>query len=588
MTPRLSDSRLANVGAKTIRTAYVTFHEQFRAITGRAGIRFDTQDWPGLQADTAERLGLYRRIVDLVEAAIRDLLGDRVENKVIWASMKAVYSGLITDRDDWELAETFFNSATRRIFTTVGVDPQIEFVATDFETPPTRPRSPVYRSYNRITSTAVLVAAVLQDFAFDTPYEDAPRDVALVAARIEAQLEQLGALQSVDRLELIRSPFYRGMGVYLVGRLFSGSHRIPFALALIHGPQGIAVDTILLDENSVSILFSFAHSYFHVDVDRPYDLVHFLTTLMPRKRLGELYISIGYHKHGKTELYRNLLDHLAYTTEKFEIARGQRGMVMLVFTMPGYDMVFKLIKDFFNYPKGSTRKEVRAKYDLVYRHDRAGRLVDAQSFEFLAFSRALFSDELLDVLAADCVQSVTITDDTVIIAHAYVQRRVIPLDIYIRNAHETAARAAVCDYGRAIKDMASCNIFPGDMLLKNFGVTRHGRVVFYDYDELCLLEECNFRRLPPSERYEDSMAAEPWFHVNPNDIFPEEFAHFLGLSGALREEFEQHHADLYTTDYWRGVQEAIRSGVRLHIYPYQPEQRLQWTKDYDYELSSPG
>ena len=588
MTTRLTDSRLANVGAKTIQTAYATFQRQFRTITARAVIRFETQDWAGMQADSAERLGLYRRIIDLVEAAIRDLLGDRVENKMIWASMKAVYSGLITDHDDWELAETFFNSVTRHVFTTVGVDPQIEFVATDFETPPTRPRSPVYRSYNRIASTESLVATVLQDFAFTTPYEDAPRDAVLVAARIEAQLEHLGALQSVDRLELIRSPFFRGMGVYLVGRLFSGSHRIPFALALIHGPQGITVDSILLDENSVSILFSFAHSYFHVDVERPYDLIHFLKNIMPRKRLGELYISIGHHKHGKTEFYRNLLDHLAYTTEKFEIARGQRGMVMLVFTMPGYDMVFKLIKDFFNYPKGSTRKEVMGKYDLVYRHDRAGRLVDAQAFEFLAFSRNLFSDELLAALAADCTQSATITDDTVVISHAYFQRRVIPLDIYIRNTHETAARAAVGDYGQAIKDMASSNIFPGDMLLKNFGVTRHGRVVFYDYDELCLLEECNFRRLPPSERYEDSMAAEPWFHVNPNDIFPEEFAHFLGLSGNLREEFEQHHADLYTTDYWRSVQAAIGSGVRLHIYPYQPEQRLQRTTNHDHELSTPG
>ncbi|HRO91824.1 MAG TPA: bifunctional isocitrate dehydrogenase kinase/phosphatase, partial [Promineifilum sp.] len=365
MTSRLTDSRLANIGARTIQTAYVTLHDQFQAITERASVRFDAQDWAGMQADAAERLYLYRRIVDLVEAAIRDLLGDRAENKLIWASMKAVYSGLIADRDDWELAETFFNSATRRIFTTVGVDHQIEFVATDFETPPTRPRSPVYRSYGHSSSTAGLVAIVLRDNSFTTPYANLQRDAELVAQRIDAQLEKLGALQSVDRLELIRSPFFRGMGAYLVGRLFSGSHRIPLALALIHTPNGLIVDSVLLDENSVSILFSFAHSYFHIAVDRPYDLVYFLKSIMPRKRTGELYISLGYNKHGKTELYRDLLDHLAYTTEKFEVARGQRGMVMMVFTMPGYDMVFKLIKDFFNYPKDSTRKQVKGKYDLV-------------------------------------------------------------------------------------------------------------------------------------------------------------------------------------------------------------------------------
>ncbi|RIK19226.1 MAG: bifunctional isocitrate dehydrogenase kinase/phosphatase [Anaerolineae bacterium] len=588
MSQRLTDSRLANIGAKTIQTAYVALHDQFQAITERAKYRFDAQDWAGLQADAAERLGLYRRIVDLVEGAIRDLLQERVENKLIWASMKAVYSGLIADRDDWELAETFFNSATRRIFTTVGVDHQIEFVATDFETPPTRPRLPVYRVYNRAASTVDLVANVLHDFGFATPYSHASRDAELVAARIEAQLEKLGALQTVDRLEIIRAPFFRGMGAYLVGRLFSGSHRIPMALALIHTESGIVVDSVLLDENSVSILFSFAHSYFHVEVDRPYDLVHFLKSIMPRKRTGELYISIGYHKHGKTELYRDLLDHLAYSTEKFEIARGQRGMVMLVFTMPSYDMVFKLIKDFFNYPKDSTRKEVMGKYDLVYRRDRAGRLVDAQSFEYLEFSRDLFSRELLEALAADCTQSVFIGEESVVISHAYVQRRVIPLDIFVREAHEAAAHAAVGDYGQAIKDMASSNIFPGDMLLKNFGVTRHGRVVFYDYDELCLLEECTFRRLPPSDRYDDALASEPWFHVNPNDIFPEEFPNFLGLSGELREEFESLHADLYSPQFWRDRQEAIRSGIRSHIFPYQPEQRLQKVESYEYGISTSG
>lgn len=574
MNQRLTGSRLANVGAKTISEAYDTLHQQYQAITERARYRFDEQDWAGLQGDTAERLGLYRRIVDLVEAAIRHLLGDRIEDKIVWASMKAVYSGLIAERDDWELAETFFNSATRRIFDTVGVDPHIEFVATDFETPPTRPRSPVYRSYGRAASTTQLVAGILEDFRFATPYRDAGQDAELIARRIEAQLEQLGALRTVERVEMIRAPFFRGMGAYLVGRLFSGSHRIPLALALIHSPRGIVVDSVLLDENSVSILFSFAHSYFHVEAERVYDLVHFLKSMMPRKRTGELYISLGYHKHGKTELYRDLLDHLASTTERFEIARGQRGMVMTVFTMPSYDLVFKVIKDHFNYPKDSTRKEVMAKYDLVYRHDRAGRLVDAQAFELLEFGRDLFDEALLDVLAADCSQSVCIGEQSVVITHAYVQRRVIPLDIYVREARDHAAHLAVCDYGQAIKDMASCNIFPGDMLLKNFGVTRHGRVVFYDYDELCLLEECNFRRLPPRDRYEEELAPEPWFHVNPNDIFPEEFPNFLGLAGALRAEFERCHADLYTANYWRGQQAALRAGRHAHIFPYQSYQRL--------------
>ncbi|MBP8950277.1 MAG: bifunctional isocitrate dehydrogenase kinase/phosphatase, partial [Candidatus Promineofilum sp.] len=195
---RLTDSRLAVVGAGTLQTAYVTLHDQFQATTAQAKQRFETQDWRGMQDDAAARLGLYRRIVDLVEAAIRDLLGDRIDNKLIWASMKAVYSGLIARRDDWEVAETFFNSVTRRIFTTVGVDHQIEFVASDFETPPTRPQAPVYRVYARHTSTVELVTAILNDYKLAVPFRDLAGDARLVAARIEAQLAALNTLRTVE------------------------------------------------------------------------------------------------------------------------------------------------------------------------------------------------------------------------------------------------------------------------------------------------------------------------------------------------------------------------------------------------------
>ncbi len=575
MTRRMTDSRLANVGANTIQTAYTTYYNHFAAITARAKDRFDNQDWGGMQADSAERLGLYRRMVDLVESAIRDLLEDRVYDKLIWASMKAVYSGLIASRDDWELAETFFNSTTRRIFTTVGVDEQIEFVATDFETPPTRTRAPVYRVYPHAASLTGSIREILKDFRLTTPYREFDQDAELVAERITAHLLAQGHEQpTVERIEMIRSPFFRGMGAYLIGRLFCNSQRFPLALALIHSPEGIMVDAVVLDENSLSILFSFAHSYFHVEAERAYDLVQFLRTVMSRKRTGEIYISLGHNKHGKTELYRDLLDHLAHSNEQFEIAQGQRGMVMLVFTMPSYDMVFKVIKDHFNYPKDSTRKEVMAKYDLVYRRDRAGRLVDAQAFEWMEFDRALFSEELLAALRCDCTQAAYVNEQSVVISHCYVQRRVTPLDVYLQQATEAAACEAVIDYGQAIKDMASSNIFPGDMLLKNFGVTRHGRVVFYDYDEICLLEECNFRRLPPTDHYDDILSQEPWFHVNANDIFPEEFPNFLGLASKLREVFEHHHANLYAPGYWRGRQEAVRVGERAHIFPYRFEQRL--------------
>jgi isocitrate dehydrogenase kinase/phosphatase len=295
---------------------------------------------------------------------------------------------------------------------------------------------------------------------------------------------------------------------------------------------------------------------------------------MPRKRLAELYSSIGHNRHGKTALYRELLEHLAATGERFEIARGAAGLVMVVFTLPGFDIVFKVIKDRFPAPKRTSRADVRERYRLVFRHDRAGRLIDAQEFEHLRFGRERFRDDLLGVLLSECGRTVTAEDGGVIIGHAYVERRVIPLDIYIRDADPAAAMDAMIDFGYSIKDMAASGIFPGDLLLKNFGVTRHGRVVFYDYDELTTLERCVFRSLPAADSPEEEMAADPWFAVGPDDVYPEEFSHFLGVDGELRDGFLAHHADLFAAATWKRWQSQVGAGELIDIFPYPARARL--------------
>jgi isocitrate dehydrogenase kinase/phosphatase len=295
---------------------------------------------------------------------------------------------------------------------------------------------------------------------------------------------------------------------------------------------------------------------------------------MPRKRIAELYTSIGHNKHGKTELYRDMLHHLASTEDKFEIARGQRGMVMVVFTMPSYDVVFKLIKDRFDYPKTTTRREVMAQYHLVFQHDRVGRLIDAQEFEHLKFDRKYFSEELLEELLQVAPSIVKLEDDYVVIRHAYVERRVTPLDIFLCEEDEVHSYPAVLDFGNTIKDLAAVNIFPGDMLLKNFGVTRHGRVVFYDYDELAWLSECHFREVPKSDNYDDELSAEPWFSIGENDVFPEEFHRFIGLNGPLRQLFIEQHGDLLGINFWKQMQTRLNNGEIIEILPYQENKRL--------------
>jgi isocitrate dehydrogenase kinase/phosphatase len=578
MSQDLTPDKVANLTAAAISRAFDGYQVQYTAITQRAKKRFEQRYWRGMQEDARERLDLYRSVVDETVAQINQLLGDRVGEVQIWEETKTVYAGLVAKLDLWELAETFFNSITRRIFATVGVNPQIEFVDTCSRTQPFQISQLLYRVYQEAGSTAALIENILTDSDFDVGYEDLQRDAQSVADRIESHIKDTAASIAIDRAEMIASVLYRGKGAYLVGRFFCGAEQFPLVLALLNTPRGIAVDAVLLNEDEVSILFSFARSYFHVEVKRPAELVGFLKSIIPRKRIAELYISIGYNKHGKSELYCDLLQHLASSKEQFEVAEGERGMVMEVFTMSDYDVVFKVIKDHFSSAKRTTREEVMAKYDLVFKHDRAGRLVDAQEFEHLKFERNRFSRELLDKLQRLAAKGVEADENSVVVKHLYVERRVTPLNLYLGDVEEKAAREVVIDYGQAIKDLAATNIFQGDMLIKNFGVTRHGRVVFYDYDELTLLSDCNFRMMPQARSDEEELSDEPWFTVGDNDIFPEEFKSFLGLKGDLRDLFMEQHSDLFEVTFWRQTQARLNSGKIIDIFPYEQSRRLQNAK----------
>ena len=569
-------NHLIGQGATSIYQAFSTYRSRFKEITRYAPLLFKNRDWHGVRANAIRRLDLYKDAVDRIEIDIRRLLADQVQAKSIWALIKAAYSGMLIRNDDWELAETFFNSITRRIFATVGVDAEIEFVNTDFDIPPTPTTSKIYQTFKGRELTARLIRTILADYPLISPFQDIEHDAQQVAAKIEIHLRKMKISGKIDGIDMARSVFYRGMGAYLIGRIFSGSTLVPLAIALLNTADGIVVDGVLLSTDDVSILFGFTRSYFHVDVERPYDLTHFLKSILPHKRIAELYISTGFNKHGKTELYRELLEHMTVCyIDRFDLSPGQRGMVMIVFNLPNDDLVFKLIRDRFDTPKKTTRREIMAKYDLVYRHDRAGRLVDAQTFEYLKFDTSCFSPQLLAELKNDAGSTVRIGKDYVIIDHTYVERRVTPLDVFLMEADQSEAQKIVIEWGNAIKDLAVSNIFPGDILLKNFGVTRHGRVVFYDYDELCLLTSCHFKKLPPAYESENEMASEPWFYVDENDVFPEEFIKFLGLRAPLRDVFCEHHNDLFEVSFWQQAQQMIQAGKLPHIYPYARNCRLK-------------
>ncbi len=566
--------RLTQQGATVIFSGFNAFQKEFRAITQRAGSRFAKRDWHGMQADSVERLNLYKTFVDRVVLETESLLRELVRTEDVWARMKAAYSQMIERRGDCELAETFFNSITRRIFITVGVDRDREFIDSDFNLLAADSAQSVYHTMGRFPSADALVNSVLLLYTFDAQFESRDADIRAASSALDAQLGAPG-VAAVEEVNMLKSVFFRNKGAYIVGRLKLKGKVIPLVVALRHSAGGISIDAVLTDENDVSIVFSFTRSYFSVETEDPHEVIEFLTTIMPWKRKAELYISIGYNKHGKTELYRDLFRYLKAAVDRFEIAPGDKGMVMMVFHLPRFDVIFKIIKDRFDYPKTSNRREVMDKYSLVFRHDRAGRLVDAQEFEYLEFDRDRFSESLLSELHSSCAGSVTVKEDRIAIKHLYTERKLTPLNLYLREADGPSARNAVIDYGQAVKDLAATNIFPGDMLLKNFGVTRHGRVVFYDYDELGLLTDYRFRKIPRSRHYDDEISAEPWFFVAENDIFPEEFIRFLGLQPEVREVFLEAHGDLLDVEFWTCMQDRIRAGEIMDVFPYPRERRLR-------------
>ncbi|MFN8471406.1 MAG: bifunctional isocitrate dehydrogenase kinase/phosphatase [Anaerolineae bacterium] len=566
------DALLANRAAGAILSAFDTYQTEYRGITQRSKSRFEARDWLGANADAVARLDLYPTVIRQIVAEIRAILDDHCRDKAIWRLMKERYTELIARRDDIETAETFFNSVTRRIFATVGVDPQIEYVASEVKGRRSQD-TPLLTHYEARGDILDLLCCILADHPFDAPYEDLDRDIRLAAEAVAASLAERG-LSHIDSVDVVRHIFYRNKAAYIIARLHCHEARIPLALCLLNDEGGITIDAVLLTADEVSILFSFTRSYFHVEVESPYELIEFLKSIMPRKPMSELYTSIGFNKHGKTELYRELLAHLEHSSSKFEIARGEKGMVMLVFTMPSFDVVFKIIKDRFAYPKKTTREGVMERYQLVFKHDKAGRLVDAQEFEHLEFDRSRFTDDLVAEMLAIAANTVTVTEDKVIIKHLYTERRLTPLNLFIKEATGDALYDAIVDYGVAIKDLAATNIFPGDLLLKNFGVTRHSRIVFYDYDELCLVTDCRFRSLPESDDTVDEFRADLWFYVDEHDIFPEQFEKFLGLPLPLRKIFMAHHRDLLDPAFWNEMKGRHEAGEVMDIFPYKQSHRL--------------
>jgi len=563
-------TRLIAQCARLIYDGFTKYNENFSRITHRARQRFENRNWAGHQADLIERIDLYEKSVVRIVSTLKKDLGPRVNEHTLWNDIRWYYGERLKNVPDAGFMKTFFNSISRRIFRTIGIDPHVEFVSPAPDEGYAALEALTLKRYPYWGTLEDIFLTILNDFVFKIPYKDIHADSRYISQEIEeyarAHLDEYGDLL---RFDFIDSFFYQSARSYLVGRLIQQHQTTPIVLALMNTDDGIEVDAVLMSEEEVSNLFSYTRSYYFADPLSVIGTVHFLHSILPGKPIDELYTVLGRLRQGKTERYRIFTQHLNNTNDKFVHAVGDTGLVMLVFTLPSYNLVFKIIRDKFGFPKTIGREDVLEKYKLVSKHDRAGRLIDTQEFRNLEIPLHRFYSALLDDLLDETAGTVHIEGDKLVLDHVYIERRVRPLNLYIREVNKTDAEQAILDYGQAIKDLAQTNIFPGDLLLKNFGLTRDKRVVFYDYDEVALVSECQFRKLPKPRDEDDILRPETaWHYVNNKDIFPEEFLKFLAMNAELREIFVPVHGDLLTVEYWRTIKNRHKAGEISLVIPY--------------------
>lgn len=567
----------------------------FRYGAQRAKSLFESGNWHGIQQLARERIEYYdtrvRECASLLGSALKGSAANpnnasaqqalTPEQLAFWQAVKSEYVALLADHRQPECAETFFNSVSCRILHRDYFHNDFLFVrpaiATDYMD--SRPAS--YRVYYPTTAGLLpSLIRLLADFGLAAPFADLPLQTRTLARKALGVLRQRLGKEAGPRLaadcqiHVLNSLFFRNKGAYVVGRLINQGTIYPFAIALLRTPSGhITLDALLDNADDLSTLFSFTRAYFLVDMETPSAYVHFLQSLMPRKPQAELYTAIGLQKQGKTLFYRDFLHHLAHSYDAFDIAPGIKGMVMTVFTLPSYPYVFKLIRDKIA-KDGMTHAIVREKYQLVKKHDRVGRMADTWEYSQVALPKARFSAALLHELRTEVPSLMEETEHTIVLRHVYIERRMTPLNIYLGRVNDKLLETAVQRYGDAIRELAGANIFPGDMLYKNFGVTRLGRVVFYDYDEIERMTEMNFRRIPPAPNEEAELSGETWYPVAANDVFPEEFRVFLLGDPRVRAAFMKYHADLLSAEWWQACRTRAAQGRIEDIYPYEASRRL--------------
>ena len=560
--------------AQTMLAGFDRHYAVFRYNAQQAKACFEAGDWHGIRRLARERITFYDQRVREGVQTLRRQFSEGDLRDAMWSTIKRRYVALLAEHKQPELAETFFNTVSTKILHRRYFHNDFIFVRPGVATDYLDSSPPSFRSYYPAeVGWEEAFRRIIIDMGLACAYQDIDRDLDYVLDAGRRHLTSTFVPAGDCQINVLRSLFFRNKAAYLIGRLVNEGEVEAFAIPILRDERGrLFLDTVLFGTERIEALFNFSRAYFMVDMETPSACVRFLQSLMPTKPQAELYTMLGLHKQGKTLFYRDLLQHLSHSTDRFIVAPGIKGLVMGVFTLPSFPFVFKFIKD---HPrKDVTREYVEGRYQLVKAHDRVGRMADSWEYSDVPFPKDRLDPALVQELRETAPLLVEDEGDRLVVRHLYIERRMVPLNIYLEEADEDDRDHALREYGQAIKEMVAANIFPGDMLYKNFGVTRQGRVVFYDYDEVTYLTECNFRELPEARTPEEELSAEPWYPVGPHDVFPEEFGTFLLGSPRVRGPFLRYHADLLSVHYWRSRQERIRAGQFDDVFPYPESLRF--------------
>jgi len=572
--PNSAEGSEAAAVAQSILVGFDRHYALFRYNAQQAKARYEAADWHAIRDLASERIEFYdARVREAVERIGREFGAARLETGN-WQQVKRQYVSLLAEHRQPELAETFFNSVCAKVLHRTYFHNDFIFVRPGVATDYLDGKPPSYRAYYPAQAGFERsLRNMFIDLGLACPFVDIERDLARVLAALRAHMpEALDA--AIDcQVHVLRTLFFRNKGAYLIGRYLNDGELLPFAIPILQDARRrLYLDTVLFGTERIETLFNFSRAYFMVDMEVPSAYVRFLKSLMPTKPESEIYTMLGLHKQGKTAFYRDLLAHLNHSDDRFVIAPGIKGLVMGVFTLPSFPYVFKIIKD--TRRKDVSREFVKKQYQLVKVHDRVGRMADTWEYSDVPFPKDRLDPALLKELRETAPSLIEEDGTNIVIRHLYIERRMIPLNIYLEQSDDAQREHAIIEYGDAIRQMVAANIFPGDMLYKNFGMTRQGRVVFYDYDEVAYMTDCNFRRIPPPRTPEDEMASEPWYTVGPADVFPEEFGTFLLGDPRIRSLFMKHHAELLDAAFWQKKQAGIRAGLLEDVFPYPESMRF--------------